>query len=243
MTPLTPAPLCEVRVFSRRHRYAGTLDVLGRWHGAGALLDYKTGSPDDVAADLQTAAYYGALLEMRANGDTSDQVQFDPLIHAYYLNGERLPSVTQVLNRAGLIDFSQIPSSILNAARDRGSAVHAALHFYNEGDLDAAFSHEFPEYAPYLAAWMRFLEESDFVLATAEDVLDLTHIQRYAIQLKRNETYKVEPYTKASDFAEFLALRQAQAIVDRRRPGSWIETAELSGASAGLTTAGRIGVT
>ena len=142
-----PLPLCEVRVFSRRYRYAGTLDVLGVWEAAGALIDYKTGHPADVAADLQTAAYAGALGEMLTNGDRADMLTFDPLAHRYVLDGERLPSVTQILQASGLINFSKIPQPILIAARDRGSAVHQAAHYYNEGDLDVAeFEQDFPEY-------------------------------------------------------------------------------------------------
>jgi hypothetical protein len=49
--------LCERRLVSRRHGVAGTLDCLGEMDGHGALVDFKTGNPEDVAADLQTAAY------------------------------------------------------------------------------------------------------------------------------------------------------------------------------------------
>jgi hypothetical protein len=55
----------EMRVWSLRHGCAGTLDLLAV-HADGNLFigDFKTGSPDDVAADLQTSAYLGFALEM-----------------------------------------------------------------------------------------------------------------------------------------------------------------------------------
>jgi hypothetical protein len=53
----------ELRVCSYRYRYAGTMDLFGRWNGKFALVDYKTGDPEDVAADLQLAAYENALRE------------------------------------------------------------------------------------------------------------------------------------------------------------------------------------
>lgn len=55
----------EFRVWSSTHIFAGTLDLFAL-HTDGFLSvdDAKTGSPDDVAADLQTAAYVGAVLEM-----------------------------------------------------------------------------------------------------------------------------------------------------------------------------------
>ncbi len=55
----------EMPVWSIRHGYAGTLDLLAL-HSDGWLFvgDFKSGEPDVVAADLQLAAYLGALLEM-----------------------------------------------------------------------------------------------------------------------------------------------------------------------------------
>lgn len=46
----------ERREYSRRHRYAGTIDALGVVGIDGALIDMKTGSPADWHP-LQTAAY------------------------------------------------------------------------------------------------------------------------------------------------------------------------------------------
>jgi hypothetical protein len=220
------APLCEVRVFSRRHRFAGTLDVLGLWRGAGALIDYKTGSPRDVAADLQTAAYYGALLEMIENGDTPDEVDFDPVPHRYSVGGTVWPSVTQILQHSGLIDFSHVPRATLDAARERGDAVHRAAHYFNEGDLDVAdFEASFPTYWPYLSSWISFRRDSGFVLATSfEELGSLSHVKRFAVQLTKAGVPKVEPYTSPRDYREFLALLTAQQIVASRR-GEWSEAA------------------
>ncbi len=231
--------LCEVRVFSRQYRFAGSLDVLGLWRGAGALVDYKTGAPNDVAADLQTAAYLGALLEMQANGDTPEMLTFEPEAHRYTLHRGAtarreeeaeailLPSVTGVLQASGLIDFSRIPPTILRDARDRGGAVHQAVHYFNEGDLDVeSFRADFPAYAPYLDAWLRFRQDSGFELATSWEALgDLSHLKRYAIRLKKDGTYAVEAYTKSRDYREFLTLLCALQIRSARK-GTWIEMAE-----------------
>ena len=61
--------LNEVRVASRRHAVAGTLDCLGTLDGLAVLLDFKTGRPDDVAADLQTAAYHALAAEWAEDDD------------------------------------------------------------------------------------------------------------------------------------------------------------------------------
>lgn len=55
----------EFRVYSQRHGCAGTLDLLGvHADGHCCIFDFKTGAPEDVAADLQLAAYLGFALEM-----------------------------------------------------------------------------------------------------------------------------------------------------------------------------------
>jgi hypothetical protein len=221
--------LNEVRVFSRSHRFAGTLDCLGFWHGSPAILDYKTGSPSDVGAQWQTAAYFGALLEMVSHGDTPDMLAFDPVLHRYTLDGEVLPSVTQCLQASGIIDFSRIPQPILLAARDRGTAVHAACHYVNEDDLDVeAFAAEFPAYWPYVSAWIRFRQDAGFTLATSFAQLGaLSHLKRYAVQLRKDGTYRVESYTAATDYQEFLVLLRACEIVARHR-GRWAEMSEVA---------------
>jgi hypothetical protein len=88
---------------------------------------------------------------------------FDPVLHRYTLDGEPLRSVTGILRESGLIDFSHIPDPILTSARARGTAVHQAIHFFNENDLDVdAFRQDYPECAGYLDAWIKFCHERTF---------------------------------------------------------------------------------
>jgi hypothetical protein len=95
---------------------------------------------------------------------------FDPLLHRYALDGMPLArSVTGVLRDSGLVDFSHIPPTILDAARVRGTTVHQAVHYYNERDLDlAAFELDFPDYAPYLQAWLKFRSQRTFLPVLSE---------------------------------------------------------------------------
>jgi hypothetical protein len=58
--------LCEYRIASRRHRVAGTLDLLAEIDGEGWLIDYATGNPEDVAKDFQTGSYLGMAFEWAA---------------------------------------------------------------------------------------------------------------------------------------------------------------------------------
>jgi hypothetical protein len=56
--------LIERTVYSKTHRYAGTMDLLARVHGAITLVDFKTGKGIYPEAFLQSAAYSAALEEM-----------------------------------------------------------------------------------------------------------------------------------------------------------------------------------
>jgi hypothetical protein len=199
--------------------------------------------------------------------------------HTYELDGERVPSVTGVLHRAGLINFDNVPPSILAAALERGRIVHSAIHFWNERDLDLDdFDRKFPECAPYLHGWISFTEQRRFVpvlnerriasrrhqvagtldclglldgtavlldfktgrpqdvaadlqtagylaLATewAEDDAEVagflaSHpvVRRYAVQLRKDATFRIESYISPLDFREFFTLVAAQQIVARR---------------------------
>jgi len=89
---------------------------------------------------------------------------FDAATHVYTLDGVRVPSVTQILKDSGLIDFSGIPESILEAARVRGTTVHQAIAYFNDGDLDLEqFRIDFPDYVGYLEGWLTFCAQRDFV--------------------------------------------------------------------------------
>ena len=79
--------------------------------------------------------------------------------HRYTLDGSPVRSVTGLLKKVGLINFDGIPPSILETARDRGTKVHAAIHYFSEGDLDVAdFSQSFSHLAGYLQSWIRLAD-------------------------------------------------------------------------------------
>jgi hypothetical protein len=123
----------EHRVVSRRHRVCGTLDALGLLDHRAVLLDFKTGKADDVAADLQTAAYLLLALESSLEDET----------------------------------------------------------------LQTFFT-------------------------------DHPVVRRYAVQLRKNGTFVVEPFTEVTDTREFIALTAAFHIVAKHRPRAWRELDEVA---------------
>lgn len=119
------------------------------------ILDIKTGKVEPWAA-LQTAAY--SLLAAPENGNFS----FDEDLHAYLLDGNPLPSVTEILKAEGFIDTRFYD----DWSRERGSYVHLAtqlddLNILDEEKLD-------PVILPYLEAWRKFKKESGFIIQEIE---------------------------------------------------------------------------
>lgn len=92
------------------------------------------------------------------------RLEFDSETHTYTLNGERVPSVTQVL--APLEDYSMVPRDVLEAARIFGQHVHEACDLFDRDELD--WSSLDPELVPYVEAWAQFLEQSGAVVIASE---------------------------------------------------------------------------
>lgn len=92
---------------------------------------------------------------------------FDEQSHSYTLDGRVLPSVTTVIKDNGLgDDFAAVDAATLEHARQRGTAVHAALHYLDEGTLDETTVD--PIVAPYVVAWQRFKAERGVLITEME---------------------------------------------------------------------------
>ena len=97
-------------------------------------------------------------------------IQFDPSTHVYTVNGRVVPSVTQVLREAGLVDPSIYPPG----AAERGTAVHLACQLHDENDLDESSLD--PVIIPYLNAWKLFVSQNRFrATAIEQRICSLTH--------------------------------------------------------------------
>ena len=75
---------------------------------------------------------------------------FDEESHVYLVDGQEVPSVTTILQPLSNRSYSSVNSSVLEYARNRGSAVHEALQIYDlVGECDV-----FPEVQGYLNAYL-----------------------------------------------------------------------------------------
>ena len=80
--------------------------------------------------------------------------EFNAAEHRYTWldNGQEIPSVTRIIERAGLSDLSAIPAAVLKNAADRGTNIHTATELYDTGTLATID----PAHEPYLTAWKMF---------------------------------------------------------------------------------------
>lgn len=92
---------------------------------------------------------------------------FDAASHTYRLDGRLVPHVTGVLAGLGLVDTSWFTEE----SRRRGQAVHAAIHYHLQKDLDWSTVQE--RFKGYVEAAILFLDDAKAVIDATE--LRLVH--------------------------------------------------------------------
>lgn len=106
---------------------------------------------------------------------------FDPRIHKYTVNGLKYPSVTEVIQLAGIgTDYSMVPEGILSQKRDLGKFVHEATEYV---DMGAEVPY-YPGADGYIQAYRKFKNDYNFEPIEAE--LQIFHkTLRYAGTIDR----------------------------------------------------------
>jgi hypothetical protein len=100
---------------------------------------------------------------------------FDAARHEYRSGGLVIPGVTSLLDQ--LHSFAGVPRDVLDAAKKRGSAVHAACEYHDQNDLDETTLD--PVVAGYLAGWKRFLSDKRPAWSHIEQPV-FNRVHRYA---------------------------------------------------------------
>ncbi len=91
-------------------------------------------------------------------------LSFEPVEHVYHFEGQRVPSVTQILD---VIDETwKIDPAVLRGAAERGVAVHRATELDDMSALD--LDDLDPVLLPYVNAWRRFRRETGFSVLHSE---------------------------------------------------------------------------
>ena len=74
--------------------------------------------------------------------------------------------VTEILQSAGLIDFSMVNEDVMRRAQAFGTAVHVATELWDKGVLDIETVD--PELIPYLNGWKQFVEDYKITINPGE---------------------------------------------------------------------------
>ena len=103
-------------------------------------------------------------------------IEFDPEKHIYRLDGVVVPSVTQIMESAGLSQRPLCDLETLEIARQRGVAVHKAINIICGGQEPQGVD---PRIEGYVRAFRAFMQESRFKVIRSEIVL-ASERHRYA---------------------------------------------------------------
>jgi hypothetical protein len=113
-------------------------------------------------------------------------LSFNPELHEYRADGLVIPSVTQVLEDCGIVNYDCIPLPVREMAKDRGSKVHIATHLDDENDLSEESVS--PGLIPFLMAWRNFRMDTGFTPSLIE-YRSLNETYRYAGTLDRTGSF------------------------------------------------------
>ena len=94
---------------------------------------------------------------------------FEPDGHIYRWRNIVVPSVTGILEDAGISDWSHVPDGKKHRAAELGTAVHAATVYDDEDDLDAASL--VPRVTARLTAWRAFRADYRFAPIRREHMM------------------------------------------------------------------------
>jgi len=94
----------------------------------------------------------------------NDDLKFNPKLHEYSLKMgdgqyEVIPGVSEILQKAGITDFSMIDPWILKKAQDRGTEIHKITEEHDRGNVSIPDDYDHHRYYPYLQAWVDFLDD------------------------------------------------------------------------------------
>lgn len=112
---------------------------------------------------------------------------FEEETHTYKTNGIKVPSVTQILKEAGLIDLSFVDKEILEYKSDLGTKVHTTTELYDQNNLDVDSLH--PILKGYLDGWIKFRKDYDFTPTLMEIAL-IHPLYKYAGKIDRIGTIR-----------------------------------------------------
>lgn len=106
-----------------------------------------------------------------------EELEFKEDTHQYFYKGLAVPSVTQIISSSNSGALDNIPTSILDNASERGTAVHQAIEFYNK----YKFANISDEYKGYFESYQKWHKENEFPFIEIKSEVKVYHkILNYA---------------------------------------------------------------
>jgi hypothetical protein len=91
-----------------------------------------------------------------------DGLTFEAENHIYRLKGERLISLTQILQAAGLVDYSHVDPGVLANKAAFGTKVHEYCLWLDQGEIEMDELKPWPNYWNRVEGWRQFREDFQF---------------------------------------------------------------------------------
>ena len=105
------------------------------------------------------------------------ELKFTEETHEYTLDGQRLPSVTEIMKFITDRKYETVTDSILDIAKEKGTQVHMACEVYNK----TGYAGINEEYKGYLTAYMKWIKDYKVDRTKIEsEVMVCNKILRYA---------------------------------------------------------------
>lgn len=92
-----------------------------------------------------------------------DGLKFQEDGHIYTLNGNRVISLTQILDAAGLVNYDGIAPEVLANKAKFGTKVHTYCLWNDQGELDMNDLVPYPNYWNRVEGWRQFVEDFKFM--------------------------------------------------------------------------------
>lgn len=100
-----------------------------------------------------------------------NDLEFKEETHQYFHKGLEVPSVTQIISASNQGALDNIPTSILDNASERGTAVHQAIEFYNK----YKFANISEDYKPYFEAYQDWYNKNSFSFIEVKSEVQVYH--------------------------------------------------------------------
>jgi hypothetical protein len=91
-----------------------------------------------------------------------DGLTFTEEGHRYEMNGQRIISLTQILDACGLVDYSGIDPTVLANKAKFGTKIHEYTLWNDQGELDMDDLKPYQNYFNCIVGWRQFCEDFNF---------------------------------------------------------------------------------